>query len=78
MKDVTKFDLEQFLNPVWEGEVSYAEAAFVREAENGKVSVRSRFAGDEGQKTIGDFIDAITREIKSKEIRKIEVTEESK
>ena len=37
MLDVTKFDLEKFLYPVWQGEVSYAEAAFVRESENGGI-----------------------------------------
>ena len=37
MLDVTKFDLEKFLYPVWQGEVSYAEAAFVRESEKGGI-----------------------------------------
>lgn len=40
------------------------------------VSVRSRFAGDEGVKPIDSFIDDICREIRTKEIRKEEVTEE--
>jgi len=39
------------------------------------VSVRSRFTGDEGQKTISDFIDAITKEIREKTIRE-ELVEE--
>ncbi|MCD8366063.1 MAG: threonine--tRNA ligase [Clostridiales bacterium] len=39
------------------------------EAAEGTVSVRSRFAGDEGVKPLGDFIDAICREIRTKEIR---------
>ena len=30
------------------------------------VSVRSRFAGDEGQKTVSEFVDAITKEIREK------------
>ena len=47
-----------------------------QEAENGTVSVRSRFAGDEGVKPLGEFIDAICEEIRTKEIRKEEVTEE--
>ena len=41
------------------------------EAEN-KVSVRSRFAGDEGVKDLSEFIDAICKEIRTKEIRKEE------
>ena len=47
-----------------------------QEAENGTVSVRSRFAGDEGVKPLGEFIDAICEEIRTKEIRKEEVAEE--
>ena len=47
-----------------------------QEAENGTVSVRSRFAGDEGVKPLGKFIDAICEEIRTKEIRKEEVAEE--
>jgi lysophospholipase L1-like esterase len=35
--DVTKFDLYQFLYPIWEGNISYAEAAFVRESKNGGI-----------------------------------------
>lgn len=37
MFDVTEFNLKQFLAPVWEGNVSYAEAAFVRESESGGI-----------------------------------------
>ena len=47
-----------------------------KEEEEGKVSVRSRFAGDEGQKPLDVFIDDICREIRTKEIRKEEVQEE--
>ncbi len=39
------------------------------------VSVRSRFAGDEGQKSLDVFIDQICKEIRTKEIRKEEVQE---
>ena len=46
------------------------------EEEQGLVSVRSRFAGDEGQKTLDSFIDQICKEIRTKEIRKIEVEEQ--
>lgn len=42
------------------------------------VSVRSRFAGDEGVKPLGEFIDQICKEIRTKEIRKEEVKEEVK
>ena len=49
-----------------------------KEEEEGKVSVRSRYLGDEGQKPLGEFIDAICEEIRTKEIRKIEVTEDGK
>ena len=43
-----------------------------KEEEEKKVSVRSRYLGDEGQKSIEDFIDEISKEIRTKEIRKIE------
>lgn len=46
-----------------------------KEEEEGVVSVRSRFLGDEGQKPLGEFVDAICKEIRTKEIRKIEVEE---
>lgn len=42
------------------------------------VSVRSRFAGDEGVKPLDTFIDQICKEIRTKEIRKEEVVEEQK
>ena len=48
-----------------------------KEAADGKVSVRSRFLGDEGAKDLSDFIDAIGKEIRTKEIRKIEVQEQN-
>lgn len=41
-----------------------------QEEADGTVSVRSRFAGDEGVKPLGEFIDAICREIRTKEIRR--------
>ena len=40
-----------------------------KEEEENTVSVRSRFAGDEGQKDLKDFISAICEEIRTKEIR---------
>lgn len=49
-----------------------------KEQEEGLVSVRSRFKGDEGAKKLDDFIKDLLVEINTKEIKKIEVTEESK
>lgn len=49
-----------------------------KEEEEGVVSVRSRFNGDEGQRPLKDFIDDICREIRTKEIKKVYVTEEKK
>ncbi len=46
-----------------------------KEEEEGVVSVRSRFLGDEGQKPLADFVRNICEEIRTREIRKIEVTE---
>ena len=46
-----------------------------KEEEEGTVSVRSRYKGDEGQKSLETFIDDICKEIRTKEIRKIEVQE---
>ncbi|MBE5961695.1 MAG: threonine--tRNA ligase [Lachnospiraceae bacterium] len=56
--------------------VPYMLVVGQKEEEEGLVSVRSRYLGDEGQKTLSTFIDEITKEIRTKEIRKIEVTEE--
>lgn len=47
-----------------------------KEEEDGTVSVRSRFAGDEGVKPLEEFIEQIAKEIRTKEIRKEEVNEE--
>lgn len=49
-----------------------------KEEEEGKVSVRSRFAGDEGQKELSVFINEICEEIRTKRIRPVEVVEEQK
>ena len=49
-----------------------------KEEADGLVSVRSRYAGDEGQKPLGEFIEQICEEIRTKEIRKETVQEESK
>jgi len=58
--------------------VPYMLVVGQQEEEQGLVSVRSRFAGDEGQKTLDAFIDQICKEIRTKEIRKEEVVEEKK
>ncbi len=47
-----------------------------KEEAEGKVSVRSRFLGDEGQKDLKEFIQAVCEEIRTKEIRRIEVQEQ--
>ena len=47
-----------------------------KEQEEGLVSVRSRFKGDEGAKKLDDFIKDLLVEINTKEIKKIEVTGE--
>ncbi|MBR0381951.1 MAG: threonine--tRNA ligase [Eubacterium sp.] len=46
-----------------------------KEEEEGTVAVRSRFAGDEGAKPLADFVADICEEIRTKAIRKEEVTE---
>lgn len=56
--------------------VPYMLVVGAKEEEEGKVSVRSRFKGDEGQQELSVFIDAICREIRTKEIRKVEVEEQ--
>ncbi len=38
MHDVTKFELDKFLYPIWKEDISYAEAAFVRESEDGSIA----------------------------------------
>ena len=43
-----------------------------KEAEEGLVAVRSRFKGDEGQRSLDEFIRAIKEEVAKKEIRTVE------
>ena len=47
-----------------------------KEEEENKVSVRSRFVGDEGVKDLSQFVDDICKEIRTKEIRKEEPQEQ--
>ena len=49
-----------------------------KEEEEGLVSVRSRFAGDEGQKPLEAFLEQICQEIRTKEIRQEMPQEEGK
>lgn len=49
-----------------------------QEEADGTVSVRSRFAGDEGVKPLDEFVSQICKEIRTKEIRKEEAKEETK
>lgn len=51
--------------------VPYMLVVGQKEEEDTTVSVRSRFLGDEGAKPLDEFIDAICREIRTKEIRKV-------
>lgn len=47
-----------------------------KEQEEGVVSVRSRYLGDEGSRPLDVFIQEITEEIRTKTIRKIQVEAE--
>ena len=49
--------------------VPYMLVVGAQEAEDKTVSVRSRYAGDEGVKPLQEFIDQICKEIRTKEIR---------
>ena len=57
--------------------VPYMVIVGQKEEEQNLISVRSRFAGNEGQKPVAEFVDQICREIRTKEIRK-ELPEEEK
>ncbi len=58
--------------------IPYMLVVGAQEEENGTVSVRSRFAGDEGSKSVKEFTDAICEEIRTKAIRKEEPQEAEK
>ena len=58
--------------------VPYMLVVGQKEEEDNLVSVRSRFAGDEGQKKLDDFITDICKEIRTKERRQEIVQEEQK
>lgn len=56
--------------------IPYMLVVGAKEEEEGVVSVRSRYLGDEGSKALDQFIAEICKEIRTKEIRKIEVEEQ--
>lgn len=58
--------------------IPYMLVVGAKEEEEQVVSVRSRYLGDEGQKSLDAFMDAVCREIRTKEIRKIQVGAEGK
>ena len=53
--------------------IPYMLVVGAQEEENGTVSVRSRFAGDEGVKPLSEFMEQISKEIRLKVIRKEDV-----
>ncbi len=56
--------------------VPYMLVVGEKEEADGLVSVRSRFAGDEGQKSLAEFTSQICEEIRTRTIRREEVPEE--
>ena len=58
--------------------IPYMLVVGAKEEEEGKVSVRSRFKGDEGQKDLEVFLKDIKEEIASREIRKVDTEETEK
>ncbi len=58
--------------------IPYMLVVGAQEAEDKTVSVRSRYAGDEGVKPLSEFIDQICKEIRTKEIRQEAAAEEKK
>lgn len=56
--------------------IPYMVVVGAKEEEEGLVSVRSRFLGDEGQKDLGEFITSVKEEIKSREIREVKAEEQ--
>ncbi len=57
--------------------VPYIIVVGEKEQAEGLVAVRSRYNGDEGQKKLDVFINDICKEIRTKEIKKINVTEQN-
>ena len=65
------------IRETWLAKVPYMLVVGQKEQEEGTVSVRSRFVGNEGTKPTAEFISQICEEIRTKEIRK-ELPEEEK
>lgn len=65
------------IRETWLAKVPYMLVVGQKEQDEGSVSVRSRFIGNEGTKPISDFISQICEEIRTKEIRR-ELPEEEK
>lgn len=57
--------------------IPYMLVVGAKEEESGVVSVRSRFAGDEGQKSLEEFVSAVKTEIEGKIIRPVEKEDEN-
>ncbi len=57
--------------------IPYMLVVGAKESEDGTVSVRSRFAGDEGVKPLAEFVSSICEEIRTKEFRKETKNEDS-
>lgn len=55
--------------------IPYMVVVGAKEEEEQKISVRSRFAGDEGPKSMAEFLESLQSEIAKREIRAVEVTE---
>ncbi len=58
--------------------VPYMLIVGAKEEEQGLVSVRSRFAGDEGQTKLESFVDSIKEEVRTRTLRETVVVEEEK
>ena len=73
LKYISEIILEKFLRANRAEVIAVSIFEYSKEEEEQKVSVRSRYLGDEGAKELNVFIDAIKDEIQKKTIRKIEV-----
>ena len=58
--------------------VPYMLIVGAKEEEQGLVSVRSRFAGDEGQTELASFVDSIKEEVRTRTLRETVVVEDEK
>jgi threonyl-tRNA synthetase len=57
--------------------IPYMLVVGAKEAEQGVVSVRSRYNGDEGQKDLDTFLSEIKEEIRTRETKKVTVNTEA-